>query len=132
MAVAVVGVVAVGAAVGVSPELLADGPGLCPFAHLTGLPCPGCGLTRSWVALGHGDVIGAFGLNWFGPLLLAVAAVVTGVALWTALAGGGALNRAQRILTGRVALAVLLVWFGYGVVRMFDAGLGWGFLPLVV
>lgn len=121
-----------GAAVGVSPEALADGPGLCPFAHLTGLPCPGCGLTRSWVALGHGDVVGAFGLNWFGPLFLTVAVVVTGVALWTALAGGGALNRAQRVLTGRVALVVLVTWVGYGLARMLDAGFGWGFFALVV
>ena len=27
----------------------------CPFAELTGLPCPGCGLTRATLALGTGD-----------------------------------------------------------------------------
>jgi hypothetical protein len=32
------------------------GPSLCPFKVITGLPCPGCGMTRSVVALLHGDL----------------------------------------------------------------------------
>jgi preprotein translocase subunit SecG len=31
-------------------------PETCTFKKLTGLPCPGCGLTRSMVAAVHGDV----------------------------------------------------------------------------
>lgn len=30
-------------------------PSVCPFYNLIGLPCPGCGLTRAFVCLGHGQ-----------------------------------------------------------------------------
>ena len=79
-----------------------------------------------------GDVVGAIGFNWFGPLSMAVAVIVTAIALWTALTGGGALRRVQHVLTGRIAMSVLVVWLGYGLVRILDAGFGWGLFPLVV
>lgn len=59
-----------------SPAHIQDGPVLCPFRQLTGLPCPGCGLTRSWVYLVHGDVHAAVWANPFGPVsILAVLAL---------------------------------------------------------
>ena len=42
---------------------------ICGFKNFTGLPCPGCGLTHSFCALGKGDVIRAFGFNLLGPPL---------------------------------------------------------------
>lgn len=39
----------------------------CLFRELTGLFCPGCGITRMLHALAHGDVVRAFEMN---PLLL--------------------------------------------------------------
>ncbi len=41
----------------------------CPFHALTGLPCPGCGLTRSVLALLHGNFAQSIALHPFGPLL---------------------------------------------------------------
>ena len=57
----------------------------CPFRALTGLLCPTCGMTRSFVALFEGDVAGAFAAHPAGPILvlsfaaLAVAVVVAGL-----------------------------------------------------
>jgi len=33
-----------------------DGPTICPFALLTGLACPGCGMTRALAYLVRGDL----------------------------------------------------------------------------
>jgi hypothetical protein len=48
----------------------------CPFEYVTGIPCPGCGLTRAYVAFIRGNIVGAVRyhpLFWFLPLLLFVA-----------------------------------------------------------
>ena len=42
----------------------------CPLASVLGVPCPGCGLTRATLALGHGDLRQALALH---PLVLVLA-----------------------------------------------------------
>jgi hypothetical protein len=42
---------------------------LCPFRALTGLLCPGCGMTRAFCALGHGELMRAIRFNALSPLL---------------------------------------------------------------
>jgi hypothetical protein len=44
-------------------------PSICLFYHLTGLPCPGCGLTRSFVSLGHGHLLEALHWHPLGPAI---------------------------------------------------------------
>jgi len=48
---------------------------LCPFKMLTGLPCPGCGLTHAFCDISHGHLKLAWQANPFGFLfyLLALA-----------------------------------------------------------
>lgn len=41
---------------------------VCPLYSLTGLACPGCGLTRGFHALFHGDVLGALDYNALLPM----------------------------------------------------------------
>jgi hypothetical protein len=58
-------------AAAVPRSLVESGPMLSPFRLTTGLPDPGCGMTRSLVALAHGDLVGSL---YFHPLGIAVAA----------------------------------------------------------
>ncbi|HVE58611.1 MAG TPA: DUF2752 domain-containing protein [Pyrinomonadaceae bacterium] len=43
---------------------------VCPLFKLTGIACPGCGMTRGLHALLHGDVLGALGYNLLLPAVL--------------------------------------------------------------
>ena len=36
---------------------------LCPIKTITGLDCPGCGITRMFIALFHGNIYQAFRYN---------------------------------------------------------------------
>jgi hypothetical protein len=47
----------------VVPILNAPLPGTCTFRAVTGLPCPGCGLTRSFISMGHGRLTDAWHYN---------------------------------------------------------------------
>ncbi|MHB9078790.1 MAG: DUF2752 domain-containing protein [Pirellulaceae bacterium] len=47
-------------------------PGTCTFLRLTGLPCPGCGLTRSFISIAHGQLREAWRFNPTGILFFAV------------------------------------------------------------
>jgi len=40
---------------------------LCPFKMTTGLPCPGCGITKSIASIYDGDIIQSFNYHIFGP-----------------------------------------------------------------
>ncbi|MEW6732286.1 MAG: DUF2752 domain-containing protein [Acidobacteriota bacterium] len=42
---------------------------LCGFKTVIGLPCPGCGLTRSFCTLAKGGLSRAFAFNLLGPPL---------------------------------------------------------------
>jgi hypothetical protein len=44
---------------------------VCPLYKVTGLACPGCGLTRGMHALLHGDVLAALDLNALTPVFAA-------------------------------------------------------------
>lgn len=45
---------------------------VCPFYKLTGLACPGCGLTRGFHALFHGDILTALDFNALLPAFAAI------------------------------------------------------------
>ena len=50
---------------------------LCVFRLATGLPCPGCGMTRSFCAIGKGDIERALIFHPLGPT-----AFIAAIAIW--------------------------------------------------
>ena len=50
-------------------------PEICFWKNLFGWSCPGCGMTRSWVYLAHGDWSAALRMNVLGPILFLAAVI---------------------------------------------------------
>lgn len=61
----------------------------CPLYSITGLACPGCGLTRGFHALFHGDVVTGLDLNALIPVWATIFAWVLVSLLLLAIRGKG-------------------------------------------
>jgi hypothetical protein len=103
---------AVTAATLTTVESVEDLPSVCAFRRLTGLPCPGCGLTRSWVLTAHGRLRHASNRHPFGPptFLVSLLLVLRGP---RAVPIGSLPRRQQQALAGLAA-----VWLSWALVRM--------------
>jgi hypothetical protein len=100
-----------------------DGPAMagvgCPFEHLTGLDCPGCGSTRSLGALTRLDLGAALDHNVLVPFALAF--VMVSWALWMVATWRS--RPTPTLVRGPTAiLAIGLVFIAFTVVRNLDAG----------
>jgi len=101
-------------------------PFSCPFRALTGIPCPGCGMTRSFLALTNGDLAGAASYHILGPALFlgfAGYALHTGLELATRqhlqfLAGNLFSNRRLQLY----ALLFLLCYHGTRLALLANSG----------
>lgn len=103
-------------------EDLAQAPVVCPLRLLTGIPCPGCGLTRSFVAFFHDGPAASFSLHPFGPLVVGLAAAVAAgwavetVSPWRPLDRAGAAWRSSRLLRAG-AWGLAAGWIAWAVLR---------------
>ncbi len=89
-------------------------PWKCPFAVVTGLPCPTCGVTRAVRLALHGDFAGATRMHplWF---VVVPAVVVLLVSETLSVARGGTWGsvierRAVRWGLGVIAVGLLVLW----------------------
>ena len=115
--VAIGGAFAIGIAACLDPDTIADGPTVCPFRLVTGLPCPACGLTRSWVFTMHGQWMDAVSSNVFGPALLAVTLLAVFAALYSR-ARDQTPPRLEAMFRRPAAIAFFALWGTYGALRM--------------
>lgn len=100
-----------------------SGQPTCLLRLAVGLPCPACGMTRAWVHAVHGDLVGAFWLNPFGLVLLAMAAFAAGyVAL--ALVRRRPPERLLDLVRPTPALILFSVWIAWSFYRMWSVSHG--------
>lgn len=111
------GVAALGLACFLSPAGIEDGPVICPFRNLTGLPCPGCGLTRSWVYATHGHWHDSILAHPFGMLAILVTLCLA-VTVVTARVRRLPAPSLDRLVKHPVSVIVLAGWLGFAVVRL--------------
>lgn len=107
---------ALATAVVVSPAEAASGPVICPLRLLTGLPCPGCGLTRAWVFAAHGDLGQALSANPF-VLVTIPAALVLVLAVGAALVRRRPPPDLRPMLSSIAVQGLLVVWVLFAVAR---------------
>lgn len=91
----------------------------CQFRAVTGLWCPGCGLTRGFHQLFNGNLLSALGYNVFIPLAL-VAAVV-GWWSWLRTSWGRPGVRWPRHTTRFTVVYLPIMLIVYGVLRNIPA-----------
>lgn len=92
-----------------SASATTSAPILCVYRLVTGVPCPGCGLTRGFVAIGHGLPHVALDYNLLAPVLYGWMVLWW---LWSvaAMVRGGPPASTPRPLM-RVALVVLVAFW---------------------
>ena len=100
-----------------------DGVTVCPFALITGMACPGCGMTRAASSLVRGDFSTALGYH---PLVPLIAVLTVGGWAWYLLRRSG---RVQPLPT-RWLNSILIVT-GVMLVGVWAARLLSGTLPPV-
>jgi hypothetical protein len=87
----------------------------CAFHRLTGLWCPGCGLTRGTHALFTGHPVEALGYNLFTPL--ALVGIVVAWAAWALRCWGRPVRNPFERLPERWTQVLLVAVLVFGVVR---------------
>jgi hypothetical protein len=90
----------------------------CWSRTVLGIPCPGCGLTRSFAAMAHGEFRSAFHFNPMGPILFILCCLQIPYRLGIYFFSGNPRSRLRTMLdrlgivTWLVAAALLILWGG--------------------
>jgi hypothetical protein len=87
----------------------------CPILLSTGIPCPGCGLTRAVIAIIQGNWSAALTLHAFAPILLVTAFLIICSSLLPqpyrhALISGVEVIERRTHVTSIVAVGLILYW----------------------
>lgn len=81
---------------------------VCPIFRITGVPCPGCGLSRALMLLLEGDLKGSLRYHAFAPIFLLTIVAVLMAALLPKSITEPIVSRVER-LEGRTRLTVIIL-----------------------
>jgi len=79
-----------------SSQLNNEGTGICLIKHVTNIPCPSCGSTRSVISLLQGNIMDALYYNPIGIILFAILTISPFWLLFDLFAKGSSLFRFYR------------------------------------
>lgn len=97
---------------------VSGGPVLCGSRLFFGIPCPACGLTRSFCAMTHGAFGEAFGFHLFGPLLFTLTALAIPVSILELRRGRRFEWLARIAFSPRVAWVFASLFVSYHITRL--------------
>lgn len=87
---------------------------VCPLYALTGYACPGCGLTRAFHALFHGDVLTALDFNALVPMWTLIFGYLFLSLTFTAIRGRGL---PWKWVSPGMLIGLLVLMLTFGVLR---------------
>ena len=87
---------------------------VCLFRLFTGLPCPSCGMTHAFIALGHGRPVEAFFENIMSPFLFLALIAILGTSIFESVTSRVILQPLWARVKNKVLVVVLVM-----------AGLSW-------
>lgn len=96
------------------------GPTLCMFRVVTGVPCPGCGMTRSFCAIAEGEMGKAFDFHILGPFLYGAILLAIPLILIEAFLHVRVIPIYRWATWSRLPYLLLVVLFVYHAVRLID------------
>jgi Protein of unknown function (DUF2752) len=92
---------------------------LCPVRHWTGVICPSCGMTRSFMAIARGDWASAIDYHLFGPLLFVGFGLTIIQTIWELFTNQRLQIFYFRLLKRRdFQLAIFIIFISYYLLRL--------------
>ncbi len=88
----------------------------CPFKMITGMPCPGCGITKSLIFLYEGDLLKSISYHLFGPLVFLFGIIIVIVSFIELLANKEVLNKIYQ--NKKLGYAIGTTLFVYHFIRV--------------
>ncbi len=90
----------------------------CAFKEMSGLSCPGCGLSRSFHSVANMHMSDAFGFHLLGPVFFLILLAVIILYSYEAISGNIIKIVANKVLARIFVISIFVSWFIYWVARM--------------